>query len=592
MAKQKRGNTPVTTVADGVPSISEDVTTDENEVVDVTDEVDTTESELTEESVTDKELTEDPVADETTSDEEAPAVDVTDVVTEATDDVDTTEVVDDIEDVVDATPDDEAVVDTESAHGLDSDCPNVCKLKDMLSQNLTLPINFLCSFPPMDLAVWTRDNIELFATCPWNLLAICDILRQTRGELKDNDDITVEDTLNAIIDGTPVPMFRSALVHSRARYKEAVDLDQIQDLTLDELSGIYLGVILPELELYLDDDRMFKTTLGANIIELIKTKIKAKRPALKDIFDWVDEDLYVYVEDGTEPRRYNGVLVRSLRRMKAHPRNWTVSDINLWIEDQIPTPQSTTDEFLLARAIQLHGLHYSYTKNSVKRYIRTGFKLKPNSMGVYAADRFRDASDARTWSIAELVSYLQGHIRLPEERTAEVYNALRERFEIDAGHSDAYVKDTLISLNNVEVSMSTKHVQDTIAEFVKTINQADALGHEETGRVHSQMVKMLQNVLVLPTQEFFPAWGEILRVALEHRAGAFSEYKAFTFVEHTNVSAAVLQMYNLTLTAIINTCDPVTRQANTRCVNVDGMTTGMLIGRAQAQENLTNFYKL
>lgn len=591
MAKQKRGQTPHIQTTDESPLVEETSTVEEP--VDVVEQPEDDVSVMVDEPV---ELTDGEEEEILTPDveDETP----TELVEEPVAPEETTELDEEDEEPTELVEDEEAIADLEEPVATESvnteeELPfELTKVKDILKEAGVLSVSLLANIPKLYLAQWARDNLKLFKDCKWNLQVINGVLKSYQSDLKNIEDITIEDTLNAILDSKPVPKFRSALINSHTRYENIIASNKLQDLTLDEISGMLLGVIRPDIKIYLDEDKLFKSSIGKNIVELVKTKIKATRPALRDVLDWTDADLRVYVAEGVEPKRHKGVLINSVKRNNMLPQNWTVSDINLWLEDMIDTPVDFPEEYLLARAIRLHKLHYSYGRNSVKRYVRTGLKLKPNSMGVYSDDRFRAASDPRTWSIPELISFLQGYFKMPEDKVPAVYQAIRERFAIDEGHSEEFIKDKLISLNTVEVPMPTRIMKDTLEEFVKTIESADAHGPEVVGRVHAQLQKVIQNTLALPTAEFYTAWGEILRVALANRDSAFSEYRAFTFVEHANVSAANANMYNLALTAIINTCDPITRPNNTRCVNVEGITGGMIIGRAQAEENLTNFYKL
>lgn len=441
-----------------------------------------------------------------------------------------------------------------------------------------------------------KERAEVIEYCLKNDIAEYlteDVRRSLLVRYNLDEDVTNLDLCNKILRDKDIPAFGTILVNSRKRRKDLIDKGQYNKFSYDELAAMLLNKVNIGAELYIDEDKLFKTAVGKELFMAVRNAIYARRPRLKDVFDWHEPSLIRYLESGNEPKRVNGSLIMSQLRDNTRVMDWSINDINLWIEGHIELPEGVTEDEAMSRATTVHSLPYSMSKDSVRRYLRTGVKPKPNSMGVYKENRFRDASDPRTWSIAELISFLQGWLSGSKSlNEADIYMAIRERFEISADLSDDYIKQHLITLNDVEVPMSNILLKDALDNFVTTISRNKTLTPADAATAHARLYGALQRVLTADESEFFALWGEVLRTAQEHRNTTFNEYNVYTYVEHTNISKDALSVYNFLINAIINTCDPLTRQENKKCVNLEGITQNLTVGRERATNNLVNFYKL
>ena len=194
MAKQKRGQTPQIQTIDESPLVEE--TSPVEEPADVVEQPEDDVSVMVDEPV---ELTDGEEEEILAPDveEEVPTETVEEPIAPVEDEVHTELVEEPVESVEEeeVPADLEAPVVTVVPADVEEELPfELTKVKDILKEAGVLSVSLLTNIPKLYLAQWARDNLKLFKDCKWNLQVINGLLKSYQSDLKNIEDITIEDT--------------------------------------------------------------------------------------------------------------------------------------------------------------------------------------------------------------------------------------------------------------------------------------------------------------------------------------------------------------------------------------------------------------
>lgn len=303
---------------------------------------------------------------------------------------------------------------------------------------------------------------------------------------------------------------------------------------------------------------------------------------------WPTSALILFKKTGAWPSKTKrGNLFEDIRRTSI-VRDWTVSEVEDWIDGEIKTPDNLDDEQIFDEIYRRWKLPNNWTHEDAIANIRSNGVVVPavTKDGVLINDRIRSIAPVSQWAYADLRAALSGDIEATASKE-ELVSQLRKRL----GLSETFSAEILledIKDSPTEATMDNVLLKAKLDEYRTAMSKGQYLTEQSAADAQYMLYQTIRSVMQRPATDFAEGWLILINFISDEYNRHFNPDVARRGWSKVPLRGNALATFEDLLTLLIASRDPRQRR-NIKAVCVPE-TVLRFIPNETERQNVLNFY--